>query len=297
MKVRKGFRRVFFFWSIALFFCFFSPLLALSKTHYRLSTEPIDVVIPCCPKDLLTLEECIRSIRKYGKDIRRVIVVSKSRLTDSAEWFDENLYPFSMEDIALELFRKDRLQATQYLESPKTRIGWMYQQFLKLYAPFVIPGISSNVLVLDADVIFLSPIAFMTEKAEPFFTVAEEYHDPYFRHMARLLPGLKRVYKEYSGISHHMLLQKPILEDLQRLVYEQHKEELWVAFCHCVAMATIYHSTFSEYEIYFNFALLRTEQAHLRKILWKNVESARKRDLKKYRSKGYKYIACHSYNR
>ncbi len=54
----------------------------------------------------------------------------------------------------------------------------------------------------------------MSEKGEPFFNVSDEYYDEYFKHAARLLPGFRRVYPQYSGICHFMLFQKPVLEDL-----------------------------------------------------------------------------------
>lgn len=290
-------KRLFFkIFQLFLFLC--ATLEAhMEKTHYVLTAEPIDVVIPCCAKDLTTLELCIQGVRQYGRSIRRVIVVSKERLTESAEWFDESLYPFSKKDVALEIFHQNRRKAEKYLNHPKTRIGWIYQQFLKFYAPFVIPGISSNVLVLDADVIFLNPVAFMTEDGEPFFTTGEEYHQPYFAHMARLLPDLKRVREDDSGIVHHMLFQRAVLKDLHDMVYSRHKAELWKAVCRCIDPAHLYRSSFSEYEIYFNFSLMRTEQAHPRSIRWKNCKSIGAEDLKKYQKSGYIYVACHSWER
>ena len=42
-----------------------------------LSAAEIDVVIPCHPKDFSILPLCVRGIRENGKDIRRIIVVTK----------------------------------------------------------------------------------------------------------------------------------------------------------------------------------------------------------------------------
>ena len=42
----------------------------------------IDVVIPAHKKDIDTLDLCIDGIRKNVKDVRRIIVVSKEKLTD-----------------------------------------------------------------------------------------------------------------------------------------------------------------------------------------------------------------------
>lgn len=274
------------FFIFSLLFSLFH-LGALEKRTYAFSSEPIDVVIPCSEKDLETLEECIEGIRANGRGIRRIIVVSSKPLTKNAEWFDEKDYPFSKAELALEIFHGDAVKAEGYLRSP-SRIGWILQQLLKLYAPFVIPGISSNVLVLDADVVFLNSVRFMNEKGEPLFHPATELHPPYFDHAARLLDGLKRVHPKYSGVAHHMLLQRPVLEDLFSLISLQHKREPWKAICNCIDPAEF--SCISEYEIYFNFALLRTDQARIEEILWTNVYSLRQKA--SYKNRRFAFIAC-----
>ena len=63
-----------------------------------------------------------------------------------------------------------------------------------------------------------------------------------------------------------MLFQKPIIEDLFQRIEELHHEELWQAFAHCIDHKHLFKSACSEFEIYFNFALHRTEQANIREI-------------------------------
>lgn len=283
-----------------LFLCFYFLLTLslleakLEKVSYAFSTEPIDVIIPCAPKDKEILTHCIAGIRKYGQNIRRIIVVSKEKLTSEAEWFSEANYPFSKEDIAYEIFHGNRRKTRKFLAKKNSRIGWIFQQFLKLYAPFVIPDISSNVLILDADLIFIQPTTFMNEKGEPFFNVGDEkYHSPYFEHMQRVLPDLKRVHQEYSGITHHMLFQKPILEDLFALISKQHNTVAWKALCRVIDLKKVRESSLSEYEIYFNFVQLRTDQAKLRPLRFMNVHPLRK--VEKYQNLGYDYITSHNY--
>lgn len=181
---------------------------------YSLSNEPIDVVIPCAKKDQEILDLCINGIRKNGKNIRNIIVISSELYTNEAKWFDEKNFPFSKNDIADEIFQNN-LQAKQdFLSSPRTRIGWIYQQLLKLYSPFVIPGISKNVLVLDADTIFLNSVEFTNDLGDPLFAIAKEYYKPYFDIAQKILPEFYRVNKKLSGICHHMIFQRSILENL-----------------------------------------------------------------------------------
>lgn len=260
--------------------CFLLSCIALwgdiTKRSFVFSTEPIDVVIPCAPKDKRSLEQCIKGIRENGKNVRRVIVISKEKLTDSAEWFNENAFPFSKEDLALEIFQGNASAAHNFIHSPDTRIGWLFQQFLKFYTPFVIPNISSNVLILDADVVFLNATAFMAEDGSPFFCPSSEpLHEPYFNHAARLVSGLHRVHIAHSGVAHHMLFQKPLLEDLFETIVNQHHVEPWKAICRTLDVNDIGFSGMSEYEIYFNYALLRTNQAKVRSLRWTLVHTLR----------------------
>lgn len=271
---------------IRLFLLFIFPLFAsFSKTTYPLSPEPIDVVIPCAPKDKEVLQHCIKGIRKNGENIRRIIVVSSEPLTDKAEWFDEKNYPFTNQDLINEIFR----------ESPKIptffpRISWVYQQLLKFYACLVIPDLSSNILILDADTIFLRPVRFIDWQGAPLFNWGGEYHPPYFEHAKRLLPDFQRVFPKCSGVCHHMLFQKPILYDLFEHIAKIHSTEPWKAIARCIDPSKI---SLSEYEIYFNFTLLRTDQAQLRKLKWKDIKSLD--EVKQYKKKNYDYVSCHVY--
>ena len=272
------------------------PLSAeFAQKIFTLSPDPIDVVVPCGPKDRETLELCVEGIRANGLNVRRIIVVSKERMTEAAEWFSEEAYPFSKEDLALEIFRGDAEAAQEFLALPNCRIGWIYQQFLKLYAPFVIPQISPNVLVLDADVIFLNPASFLTEEGHPLFNFGDEHIPSYFAHAARLLPDLRRVFPNYSGIAHHMLFQKPILEDLFQLISGHHHIEPWRAICRAIDPKEAPVSCLSEYEIYFNFVFLRTPQAKIRRLKWCGLSSLA--PIGYYKKQCYAYVACHTWLR
>lgn len=281
---------------LRLLFLLALPLFAaLPKVTYNLPTDPIDVVIPCAPKDLETLELCLAGIKKNGQNIRRIIVISKEKLTDNAEWFDERSFPFTQRDIALEIFNQDEIAAQAYLDDPKNRIGWIYQQLLKFYALSVIPLISPNVLLLDSDVVFLRPIDFIASDGRPYFNPAHEYFSCYFEHAARLLPDLRRVYPQYSGVSHHMPIQKPILDDLFQLISTRHQTDPWRALCRCIDHAELFRSPLSEYEIYFNFVLLRTSQATIRPQRWIEISSLQ--SIPFYERSGFYYVACHTWRR
>ena len=193
---------------ILIIACF--STLSFAK-EYSFSHDPIDIVIPCHEKDLPTLDLVIEGARNVVNH-RRIIIISERKFTDKAEWFDERNFPFDKQSIALEMFNGDYGQAYNYINSSKSRIGWIYQQFLKLFASFIIPNISSNVLIIDADTIFLRPVTFQDPSGAALFNPGTEYNPPYFVHGAKVLHGFRKVFQQYSGISHHMLFQRSILE-------------------------------------------------------------------------------------
>lgn len=283
-------------WQLISLFFFFSNIVEAQfgvKVEFELTPEPLDVIIPTATKDIDTLELAIEGIRQNCPEVRRIMVISENRLTDEAEWIDEAIYPFSKEEVARALARGNP-QETKRLLKPNSRCGWYYQQLLKLYAPFVIENISSNVLVVDADTIFLNRITFLNKEYGAWLNGTDrEAHEPYVIHGARLIPNFKRVYQNISGVTHHMLFQRPILADLFKLVELTHQREFWKVFCYSVPRGNLYQSGASEYEIYLNYALSRTDQVKLRELNWKNINTREK--ISHYRKKGYDYVSIHSW--
>lgn len=261
--------------------------------EYDFPVEPIDVVIPCVEKDLETLELCIHSIRKYCTEVRHIFVVSEERYTKNARWFPEERFGISKYDIA-KLLCADHKEAENFAEN-HPRIGWIYQKFLKLYAPFVIPNISSNVLVVDADTIFLRKVEFLREQRYGYLATGSQHHKPYFEHMQRTIPGLKRLYGEHSGICHHMLFQRAILDDFIKTIEKEHHKVAWKALVLTLDQEELHKSCMSEYELYFNFALMKTNKVRIRSLMWKNVSSLN--DVALARKEGFDFVVCHSYLR
>lgn len=279
----------------SLFLLLFLSIYLLSsfdKISYSFSHDPIDVVIPCHQKDSSKLDRTIASVQNYVVGVRRIIVVSSEPFTDKAEWFDESLFPFSKQKLAVEIYGS-RKRALAECKKPRTRIGWLYQQFIKLYAPFCISDISSNVLIVDADVIFLRPIIFLQDNGAGLYAVGTEYHPPYFVHARGVLPSLEKIYKDYSGIAHHMLFQKEVLMDFFDRIRSYHGLEPWIAIARCIPKDKknmVNGSAMSEYEIYFNFVFARTNQVQIRHLKWKDVFE---KELQKYANAQYDYVAIH----
>ncbi|MEX0940419.1 MAG: DUF6492 family protein [Candidatus Babeliales bacterium] len=272
-----------------LYLILFGFIVNTNTTAYFFSKGPIDVVIPVHEKDLPTLNMVIEGARNNIEGVRRIITVSSKKFTEKAEWFNETDFPFNKELIALEIFGNEK-KAFEFLKSKKTRIGWIFQQFIKLYAPIIIPEISENVLIVDADTIFLKPVSFQDTHENPLFNVGTEYHEPYFHHGSRLLPNFKKVFSQHSGVSHHMIFNREVILDLFGAIVNNHKIDPWKAICRCIDQKEVFGSCMSEYEIYFNFIFSRTNQAKIRKLKWANIHL---KDCHKYLD--YDYVSCHSY--
>ncbi len=264
--------------------------------HFQFLNEPIDVVIPAISKDIETLDLCIEGIKKNGKSVRNVYVVSPEPLTAKATWVDEKDFPFSKYDVAFAIY-KNQEKAKAYLAKPGNRIGWIYQQLLKLYAPLIIKGVSSNVLLLDSDTIFLNPVSFLNERFEPLFNPGISHGKQYFVHAKKVIPGFKKFFRKHSGITHHMLVQKNVMESLFATI-KLHNQNMdpWKALCHHIdreASGDVTNLALSEFEIYFNYIFAATNQAHIRTLRWANVSSLA--SMERYKAEGYHYISCHTY--
>eukprot|EP00933_Yihiella_yeosuensis_P025855 TRINITY_DN20049_c0_g1_i2.p1 TRINITY_DN20049_c0_g1~~TRINITY_DN20049_c0_g1_i2.p1 ORF type:complete len:229 (-),score=57.57 TRINITY_DN20049_c0_g1_i2:283-969(-) len=217
----------------------------------------LDCLIPAHEKDFETLGHTVRSLRRCCPEVRRILVVSKQPWADPVaeeccvEWLDEasQCWPFRFSDF----------------EDSGCSPGWLLQQLLKLYAATVVEGLSSNVLVCDADVVWLQPdlrfleegtdsasqallCTFSSESCPPIRSAVDLHR--YDKFISTLLPGLekKRPGKE-TAVCHHAVLQRDILEDLFKQVENfSPGSSFWEAFRDA---AQACGGRASEYDLYY----------------------------------------------
>ena len=179
----------------------------------------IDAIIPAHGKDVDTLEFCVDGIRENVAGINRIIVVSKDRLTDKAEFYSEESFPFSVRDVG---------DIVGFHRKTFNYFGSLIQNT----APLIIPDLCRDVLVCDADTVFLKPVEFVDGDVG-LYNVSYDVppkiiSHPYFEHFEKLIPGLTKQTK-YSGICHHMLMQQDILQEIFDRVEGEHGEPFWKA--------------------------------------------------------------------
>jgi uncharacterized short protein YbdD (DUF466 family) len=228
-----------------------------------------DIVIPVGPHDIDNIHLQLEHTKQNVIGYRNIYLICKDPLIniEGAITIDENIYPFTKEDI-LNIIKTGR-------ENINDRTGWFFQQLLKLYAGNIIPGILKRYLIIDADTHFLKPIKFITDEGQHMFTCSNEFFKEYFEHMTKLHPELKK-YHELSGISHHAFFHTDRINELMSMVEKYHaNKQFWIIFLENVAeMLKISLTTCvcSEYEIYFNFMYhFHPDEIIIRKLNWSNL--------------------------
>lgn len=229
-----------------------------------------DIVIPLGPNERVNIFDQIKYTKKNVIGYRNIYIITNTKeqdlQIDDCIVLDESIFPFKMNDIASYFALHD---------GKNNRNGWYLQQLIKLYAGFVIEDILDDYLVIDSDVFFLKPLNFINE-SRYIFTISDEHHIPYFKHMKRLHPSFdKKIDK--SGISHHMIFNRNFVKELFDMVEEYHnKNHFWVIFIECVDEHKMHQknaieSGASEYELYFNFMITHhSNLIQIRQLLWEN---------------------------
>jgi hypothetical protein len=265
-----------------------------------------DVVIPVHKKDLSILEYCIASAKKYLIGARKVIIISKEKYSENADWIDEASFPFSIEEIE------------KYVGQSR---GWYFQQLLKLYSPIVIPGILENVMVLDSDTVFFRPMRMFDCQGRPFYNINKDTRPECIKfdlqvneHIKKLLPeiaaeNLPKKFSTSCGVSHNMIFNRKIMLELFQKVEahdaqmsskerpditsnELESDKFWRIF---LKHSTETHCA-SEYQIYFNFVVINyPNQVTTGRRRYKNTSDP---NISRYKNNlRYYYCSFHHYLR
>ena len=246
--------------------------IASAVGHPPKAPRQIDVVVPCHAKDEELLAHSVRSLRLQCKQIRKIIVVSERRLLPPSEagWFPESAFRFTKQDMGS---------------------GWRYQQALKLHAPFVIPNLAEDVLLVDADTVWHRPVTFVTEDGKGLYSLGRTPHDvagydAFFTDV--LLPlGLRRHRPGRTAIAHHMLFQRSVLAQLFADLGRQFGRPIWNGFA---------RGKPSEWELYYNFAVTRCADRVVERELRFAVTGSIAEAIQPCDPR-VDFVACHSHRR
>jgi len=216
-----------------------------------------DIFIPVGPKDFKIINYTVSNLKKNVIGYKDIYIFSEYKnfnIKDTKD-INEDFFPFSKKQIT-DLVRD------------KSRAGWIYQQLVCLYFPYL-QNYSEKILVVDSDVFFTKKTKFINED-KGIFTLGKENHTPYFEHMSRLHPEITK-FNQDSGISHHMLFNKYILKSMFELVENHHKKDFFKTYIE--KLDPTEKSSSADYEIYFNYALKFFNDSYTTRTLkWSNLE-------------------------
>jgi hypothetical protein len=228
----------------------------------------IDVMIPVAPKDVNNLGVVIESVLENSiNPIENIHIIGASALRDNMprlstdtniQWFnDEDVRP-TPDDIY------ESLSSIGYDRVDKTNISWYFQKVLKLGMFDFLDTDSQQVLEVDADFTFIKPTEFVDREGRaqlaygyPFKChIGKNDHAIPESHAAknaasRLLPDWSPI-DAFSGMQHHMVFDRSIINRLTQSVEEAHDKQFWDAFFHSVETSKL--AGISEFVLYRHFA-------------------------------------------
>jgi hypothetical protein len=284
-----------------------------------------DIVISSCKKDQFILQKAIESIKKYVINFRRIIVVSSEKLTNivGVEWFDEKNYPFNIKDIY------DNMYNLAPEETRRRKVSYI-NQLIKLYAHKVIPNLTDNILIYDSDIIFIKKTYFFDNDIPLYgnrIVKLEKGYINYLNHHLKLNKNfdflnnievnknLKKKGLFCSGICHHIIYNKYIIEEIINLIEKQHNQIFWKYYLNIIDTRDknkYNHIEPANCELYYNYVVsFHNDKVKIRNITWKEKPAKSKSsnniiinydkqfviDKKISLQEGHNYIAYHSYNR
>ena len=243
--------------------------------------DSFDIVIPVGPNDKDIIYKQIEYTKKNIIGYRNIYLIcyDPSINIDGCINIDEKIFPFTIETVSK-------------FHGKLNRNGWYLQQLLKLYAGKIIPDILERYLVIDSDTFFLKPTIFV-ENNKCLYNFGTEYHLPYFKHMLKLHPELKKIDSLKSGICHHMMFETKYITDLFYTVESLHKDTFYNIFLKNVTSNTFNTSGASEYEIYFNFILSK----HMDNIKIRPLKYIDTSNIKDISNTDFEYVSYHWYLR
>lgn len=211
------------------------PLLPPAASADR--ERPLTIVVPAVEKDIPALGPCLEAAREMvGHRVTAwwVVAPESARLREVARATGWDFVP---EDTIL----------PRPAAELKCR-GWILQQLIKLNASLRAP--TDDYLVLDSDTVFLRPQSFF-RGGRAVLRYSDQYELLYNRSL-ELVFGHQRRFP-VSFVTHHMLLNRSIVQGLLALIERRFNRRWWEAIIREVDQG--HPISFSEYELYGNYVV------------------------------------------
>lgn len=179
--------------------------------------EKYDVVIPVIKEDFIRCHKNYHLMEKY-LPVKKFVFIGPKDLEDEIRLLSLNKceVEFINENAIIPVHKVkqaiiDRVEKAGYTIAGNSKLGWYYQQFLKLSYSFLCHD--ELYLTWDSDTIPIHPITLTDEEDKPYFDVKVEYNQPYFTTINALFPKLNKTI-EHSFISEHMIFNVNYVKEM-----------------------------------------------------------------------------------
>ena len=212
-----------------------------------------DLVIPAIEKDSYILLSNLRWIKKFIDYDRLIIIGDGSVKTALDVAFGDIVYLNEEDVIDKESVRLLMTELAAEDDDCKARMGWYYQQFLKMQYARICE--KDYYLAWDSDTIPLHKVE-MIKDGKPIFDIKTEHNPVYFETIKNIF-GINRAGK-YSFISEHMLFSTVIMKEMLDSIentYKSEKTAFWEIILRAIPKGEVKYSGFSEFETYGTYCM------------------------------------------
>ena len=196
----------------------------------------LTVLVPAAEKDSDLLRLCLAGVREHLSRQNHEVWVVAPESEVLRKVCEEAGVKYVLEDTVLPVPAREL----------RTR-GWVVQQLIKMNACRHVP--TEDYLVLDADTVFLRPQVFF-RRGRTVLRYADQYELLYQRSLTMILGDRPRF--PVSFVTHHMVLNKGIMEMLLRRIGERLEAEWWDGLVRVVDADSESPISFSEFDLYGN---------------------------------------------
>lgn len=212
--------------------------------------KKFDVLVPIIKEDLQVFLHILPFWQRY-LPIRNIVFVGPKSVKSEVDNFGILNCEYIDEDAIIKFSELRNIieNYTQNNDAAIKRTGWYLQQFIKMQYAFLCK--EEYYLIWDADTMPLHDIE-MLEENTPIFHMKDEYNQPYFDTMRRLL-GENISKNPKSFISEHMLINCKAMKELINCIdsREDISGGVWYEkVIRSIDISEIMYSGFSEFETY-----------------------------------------------
>lgn len=228
---------------------------------------PIEILFVSTHKDFPILPHAVRCAIRVTSNFTnlRITIITPDRYVEELEDL--------MKDYNVKVEKESRYfdeKVLRLLEGCfQARCGWVLQQLLKL--EFVVSSEAAGVLIIDSDTLLLEKRKWLGNDGSQLLTPTWEYNRPYYEFLDSI--GISEIEPEFTFVSHHMLMQPKIVNEL--FEYAGWRDTADLIDLICSLPTNEEHSPFSlDYELYAQYLYSK----HPEKVVlgkWSNKAIAR----------------------